>query len=319
MAPEADPVSNRLQVGLLQTVGTALRAVSAPFPGQKDRLHPPGFGRFSRWLGTAVFPPDRRRVFRFGPGRQAQFSFPLNDPYWTALLLPGREYEPEVRETLSRALIPGTVLIDCGANLGYWSCFAAAFLSPGDIVAIEPFPATFDQLLLNARLNGGFQCVRAALHKTDCQQVWLAGSPAAVVSVRDRAETTDEPGAWAQTVTLDTICERYVRPDCRRIALKLDVEGGEIAALDGATRLLERGPLIIYEDHGSDAECAVSRHISSRLGWQIYSWVPQRGFRPVQIEEIRSIKRNPRVGYNFIACAESRSWPELGLTDSRFR
>jgi FkbM family methyltransferase len=319
MATKLDLVSQWLQVRLLQGIGTTLRALSVFSSSQKDRFHPPGFGRITRWLGEAIFHPDRRYVFRFGQDRQARFSFPLNDPYWTAVLLPGREYETEVRQTLSRVLVRGTALLDCGANLGYWSCFAATFLSPRDIVAIEPFPSTFDQLILNAQLNGGFQCVQAAVHRTDGLRVWLAGRETAIVQIRDRVADSGDPGVWAPTISLDTVCREYVRSDRLRLVLKLDVEGAEIAALEGAGQVLQRRPLLIYEDHGSDSGCALSQHISSRLGWQIYSWFPGRGFQSVQIPEIRATKRNPRVGYNFIACADPRSWPELGVAASSLR
>ncbi len=319
MVTRPEPASNWLQVRLLQGIGITLRGLSVFSSGQKDRFHPPGFGRLTRWLGKNVFQPDGRYVFRFGQDRRARFSFPLNDPYWTALLLPGREYETEVRETLSRVLTPGTVLLDCGANLGYWSCFAATFLSPREIVAIEPFPSTFHQLLLNAQLNGGFQCVQAAVHKTDGLRVWLAGKEAASVRIRDGAGGSGDLGAWVQTISLDTVCREYVRSDPLRLVLKLDVEGAEMAALDGAAQLLQRKPLLIYEDHGSDVDCTVSRYIGSRLGWQIYAWFPERGFQSVQIPEIRAIKRNPRVGYNFVACADPRSWPELGVAASSLR
>ncbi len=319
MVTRPEPASNWLQVRLLQGIGTTLRGLSVFSSSQKDRFHPPGFGRLTRWLGKAVFHPDGRYVFRFGENRRARFSFPLSDPYWSALLLPGREYESEVRETLSRVLVGGAVLLDCGANLGYWSCFATTYLDPRNIVAIEPLPSNFDQLVFNARLNGGFQCVQAAVHKADGQRMWLAGKETTTARIRDGAADSDDPGAWVQTISLDTICRKYVRSDQPRLVLKLDVEGAEMAALDGAAQLLQREPLLIYEDHGGDVDCTVSRYIGSRLGWQIYAWFPERGFQSVQIPEIRAIKHNPRVGYNFVACADPQRWPELGVAASSLR
>lgn len=319
MVTKPDLASNWLQVRLLQAIGIVLRALSVFSPSQKDRFHPSGFGRFTRWLGSRIFHGDRRHIFRFGRDRSVLFSFPLDDTYWTALLLPGREYEVEVRETLGRVLSPGTVLLDCGANLGYWSCFATAFISSRDIVAVEPFPRTFDQLLSNAQLNGGFQCVSAAVRESDGLRVWLSGNDGASKSTRDAADEPGGSGAWARTITLDTLYRDHVRPDSRRVVLKLDIEGAEIAALEGGAQILKRELLIIYEDHGSDLDSAVSQYICSRLGWKIWCWFPERGFQPVGIPEIRAIKRNPMVGYNFVACAELRSWPELGVADSRFR
>ncbi|MCX7634779.1 MAG: FkbM family methyltransferase, partial [Syntrophales bacterium] len=47
----------------------------------------------------------------------------------------------------------GAVVVDIGANVGFFSLFCAARLRVPRIVAYEPFPANFAQLARNCRLN----------------------------------------------------------------------------------------------------------------------------------------------------------------------
>ncbi|MBB4200430.1 hypothetical protein GGD83_004259 [Rhodoblastus sphagnicola] len=52
--------------------------------------------------------------------------------------------------------------------------------------------------------------------------------------------------------------------------MKLDVEGVEEAALRGASQLLERDTLLVYEEQGSDKLHANTRFVSHELGMKIF-------------------------------------------------
>ena len=58
---------------------------------------------------------------------------------------------------------------------------------------------------------------------------------------------------------------------------------------------------MIYEDHGSDREHSLTRHLKDTLGMRVFAW--QRGgvFEVRDIEELTALKPNRRVGYNFFA------------------
>src|SRR5689334_16156257 len=50
-----------------------------------------------------------------------------------------RRYEPYVTAALEPLLKPGAVLVDIGANIGYYTMLAAARVSPtGKVIAFEP-------------------------------------------------------------------------------------------------------------------------------------------------------------------------------------
>ena len=46
------------------------------------------------------------------------------------------------------------VIVDAGANIGLFSCYAASRIPDCEVFAVEPFPATYSRLLENVRSNG---------------------------------------------------------------------------------------------------------------------------------------------------------------------
>jgi FkbM family methyltransferase len=175
----------------------------------------------------------------------------LADGYWTKMLI-GDSYEPMVYELLERELGPDVSLVDCGANIGYWSVLASSRWG-APVVAVEASSESYKQLLENNRLNGDrFTAVRAAIWSRDGETLRLvthdrrhAGS--SVVNRRERIGERGYNVEHVETVTVDGLVDRYVaRP---KIVLKLDVEGAESEALKGAEHTLsELDTTLVYED-----------------------------------------------------------------------
>jgi hypothetical protein len=78
----------------------------------------------------------------------ARFIFPTNDEYWTPGTTVGeRLYEPEIDWLLRCATGRNYALIDCGANMGYWSVLASSTpYGRHAAVAIEASRANFQIL-----------------------------------------------------------------------------------------------------------------------------------------------------------------------------
>jgi FkbM family methyltransferase len=125
---------------------------------------------------------------------------------------------------------------DVGANVGVFTCFAAEVVPPDQVVAIEPHPKNVDRLRENLDLNDQDGLV---------YQVALADEPGTetlLVSTRDvdgAFGTLDSNG----DVRVDAIrgddlrTERAVPPPT---VVKIDVQGGEGAIVDGSRRILSR-------------------------------------------------------------------------------
>jgi len=88
------------------------------------------------------------------------------------------------------------------------------------------------------------------------------------------------------------------------VIVKLDVEGVEISALEGAAQLLrEASVYFLYEDHGKELECRISKFIITNLGMDVYYFCEktQNLKKLNELLEIKALKIDPSVGYNFLA------------------
>ncbi len=208
---------------------------------------------FSKLYGLSALRTVECTV-EFRPG--CVFRLPVFEPYWGPTIVGGRPYEPEVVRLLHDMSDLAPVFVDCGANFGYFSVLVTGpeFRYAGAI-AIEANPTTVSRLRENARLNGDrFQCLAFALAARSGETVQLAASEHhAVAHVREH-EDEAKGLVDVETVCIDDAVERTGLGGHERYVLKLDVEGQEIAALEGSRKLrAAKDHLVVYEDW-ADAE-----------------------------------------------------------------
>lgn len=169
----------------------------------------------------------------------------MSDVYWSRVLV-GWEHEPEVRSAIEVAvrLQPAAVLIDAGANIGYWG---AVFARRMPVIAVEAVPPTFELLTETAKRNG-FIALNNAIWSESGDLVSVRWSEPADpgASVVDGARINS---SLVRTISLDDVWDTHA--ESRPAVVKLDVEGAEIAAIKGAAAILKQ-TLWLYEDHGSD-------------------------------------------------------------------
>lgn len=162
----------------------------------------------------------------------------------------GHYHERYEAALVARLLDPGAVFWDVGANVGYFSLLAAAAAGEtGEVVAFEPGAAALERLTENVSLNP-YKNIRifnlavagaegeATLYRAD----GIADSSASLFSAAAGAAA----GETCRTVSLDGWLkqEGLRSPDF----LKLDVEGAELAALQGAAGILaDSQPLLLVE------------------------------------------------------------------------
>jgi len=260
-----------------------------------------GFWRITNVI-CRVFGITKRQWVTLPNG--VKFSIDLNDPYWNRMLSPAFEYEPELIFLLEQLKGTNYSFIDCGANMGYWTCLAASpVFGQKPVYAIEPLSNNFQLIEQHAERNNlPVHLYKNAISNQNGQSVPLfkPGSHASVSLVSNKTDET--PEEVVQTITIDSIYNEHLQNN-HNIFLKLDVEGVEIQALKGATELLEtKKPLILYEDHSDDSASLISEYVLNKMGYKVLFIDAQLRCREITcISEVNKIKVIANHGYNFLA------------------
>jgi FkbM family methyltransferase len=178
--------------------------------------------------------------------------------------------ESAVQEALVRHLGRGGVLYDIGANVGFFSMLGArlAGVDSGRVYAFEAAPDNADAIRDNARLNQltnirvlpkavSAAAGRARLQVVD-DQSWSKLEEYGEHPYTERVLTVD-------TVAIDDLVESGELPP--PTVVKIDVEGAEIAVLEGMRQTIDdHRPAIICELHDTHREfCDLMAEHSYRL------------------------------------------------------
>ncbi len=163
-------------------------------------------------------------------------------------------YEPGCVCALREHLSEGSVCVDVGANLGYFSILMSQIVGKrGRIIAFEPMPDTVQILRENIavnRLENVIVIEAAASDKSGSVQL-LSGASERVTKTASMVGYRLEGPArttLARSLRLDDYFAGSTRfPDL----IKIDVEGAELIVLKGARETIARSsPTLIVEIHG---------------------------------------------------------------------
>lgn len=159
-------------------------------------------------------------------------------------------YEPENTELIRKLLHPGDIFLDLGANIGWFTMLASSIVGPsGHVHCFEPQPQIGDYLGRTIALNGLQETV--TLHRAG---VWHEPGSMALAwheTAENHGASHLVPGVsevpMGSTVDL-VVIDSLGLDGCDLI--KMDIEGAEPRAMEGASRLLEKNrPIILSELH----------------------------------------------------------------------
>ena len=152
-------------------------------------------------------------------------------------------YGPQETALLGSILRPGATFVDVGANWGYFTLLGAHLVGPGgQVAALEPDPRLFATLAANVAVNGLAQVavlpVAAAEHDAP---LTLAGyaEDGGNWGVSSLVAPGDGPCFTVHGRPVDVVLDEL---GIERVELlKMDIEGAEVAALEGMADGLARG------------------------------------------------------------------------------
>jgi FkbM family methyltransferase len=164
-------------------------------------------------------------------------------------------YERELRESVLSQLRSGDVFVDVGANVGFWSLPAAA--RGATVISFEPNPYAAGLLRWNASLNTGVgvelreKAVGSGAGELNLYAFDLeAGSSMTTANRAALPTLAAEWGAGSDEIEAITVPVVTLDDELESVdVLKIDVEGHEEHALQGARRVLTelRPRLVVIE------------------------------------------------------------------------
>ena len=295
----ADKVSN---TGPVETMGMALMRLAAK---ATRPLEYSGLTMANRLI-TSVLPSDRMILSQLLP--DTSFEFPYGDGYWGCLLDTARTYSPEEEQFLHAIRDIDYAYIDGGANYGYMSCLVSSeTYGSKPAIAIEADKQNYEKLRRNWEINDKrFDIRNNALFSKSGEWVNIGGGKHEARAIEGLAGNATNGDV--ETLAIDDLSGWINEKGAKHLVIKLDVEGVEIDALDGAKRMLEQDPCLLFEDHAMDKTHEVSRFMKDNLGMRLFLSQSDGCREILRIDELDDIKKNPRVGYDFIAVRGS-FWP----------
>ena len=227
-----------------------LRAMLA-LPGPRGRA----VRAFAGWLSRGSF------YVMFGRGSGLRLSLsgiPLHHAHLGMLAI--GDIEAPVQDAMIRHVTKGGVFYDIGANVGFFALLGAHYvgLDDGQVYAFEPAPDNAAEIRANVALNGlpnvtVLEQAVGAQAGTGRLQVVADQSWSKLVETGDHPQT--ERVMDIEVVAIDElVATGAIAPPT---AVKIDVEGFEVAVLQGMRATLERHrPVVICELHGTQDDVA---------------------------------------------------------------
>jgi len=167
-------------------------------------------------------------------------------------------------------LHPGDIFVDVGANVGVYSLLASV-VPDVEVWAFEPSLETWRSARANVTLNdldNSIHVVRAAVGADEGTVMLTVG----LGSVNHVVPSSDK--AAGESVPMVALDSHLLAKDRTKIrVLKIDVEGDELAVLDGARGLIrDSRPLIIVEAN----DIAGLATWLSELEYRPFTYMPER-------------------------------------------
>jgi FkbM family methyltransferase len=182
-------------------------------------------------------------ALRSAANKLYEHVFPIYRPLYAAYKAYADRAE---RQLLRKILFPGAVVVDVGANIGIYSEFLCRCVSPTGLVhSFEPSPENFKRLCAATRTLPSVRLSQAAVGEhSGKSQLYISDK----LNVDHRTYAANGDSRRAVPIEMVTL-DDYFRPGERVDLIKMDIQGYELHALRGASRVLadNRGIKLLVE------------------------------------------------------------------------
>ena len=205
------------------------------------------------------------------------------------------DFEPAETKLVRKLLKDVDVLVNVGANVGFYCCHA---LSMGkEVIAFEPMQGNLRYLYKNIKVNGwsGVEIYPIALsNEVNILEIWGGGTGASLI--KGWADTPENYKTLVPSSTMDKTLG--ARLQGKNVLIIVDIEGAEYLMLQGAIRFLQMEPKptwvveITTNDNQPDSS-KINPNLESTFnmflcnGYQAFT--ANNELRPVFEEEIKMV------------------------------
>jgi FkbM family methyltransferase len=253
----------------------------------------PGKGRVYDRFVPQLNLSDKRIRTRYGVTFECDMADKVErEIYWTG-------FNPRDVRILNRLITPGMVVLDAGANIGYFSLLCAKWLhDSGQVYSFEPFPQSAEKLRKNQRLNPKF-APRIELHQIALSN--FIGAASMDEPEKDNAGCNHLALGLKGPIAVTTLDAWVEYKKISRVDLiKVDIEGAELAFLDGAVDSIKRfRPILMIEVNESTLVRFGSTSVDllgriKQLGYSVFE-ADRFGFNLIPLPRIPGMGEEPNV------------------------
>jgi FkbM family methyltransferase len=199
-------------------------------------------------------------------------------------------WEPFETEVFKGLIKQGMMVVDIGANIGYYSLLASTLVGKsGKVYAFEPFGATCDIMARSIAINGmqNVTLIRKAVTiEVGTTQLYFGKYTPACNNLNGKGEF----------VTISCTTLDHELKGCKVDLIKMDIEGSEAKALVGMQGIIRDNPKLIlvtevFPEALKEAGSSVEAYVTALLKWFDVRVIEEKKHRLTPCKSLEQVLR----------------------------
>ena len=257
---------------------------------------------FVRQFSKRILGKDNTFVLPTG----LRMRLPRASKFATEVFITGANVDWGSEELFASHLDASGVVLDVGANIGYYSLYMLP--KAGAVHAFEPDPRALAVLRLNLAAHSNAHIHSVAVGKRFGKSSFIL-EPNSEVS--HLAGPSTQLGEERNEVDVTTIDQFVAERDLRVTGIKIDVEGADLDVIEGAIKTQgSQTPLVLTETSPDERLFALIRP----LGYRVFAFIKHPNTAKFRLQEI---VREGNLQTKMLFLVPTRLWkPFENLTDA---
>ena len=208
---------------------------------------------------------------------------------------------------------PGDTVVDCGANIGLYTNFLRLLVGThGFVHSFEPIPKTFEELSFNTKQHSSINNYRLNMmglyDRITSSSAFIPNEISGHASLGNHSETWKTDSIQKVSIDLTTLDDYFDKHNLKAVHfIKMDIEGAEINALEGAKETLQKHkPTLYIEVNSALLKCFKKTSFDlieflKKIGYQNFYYQDEKPFKFECFEKL--VQDGNEINTNVIAIA----------------